>query len=108
MDAREVVAVSETITRPNGKRWRGRLPVRTAEFTNYDQCLCLVVLGTHDVQEATRRAQNTSTWTEGELWYCEPRADWWRLVPWDASGLGFDSTWITDPERGTPCVVFEP
>lgn len=104
----EVATRPEPIARPNGKAWRGRNPIRVAEFYGMDECLSLVVLGTHDVEEATRRAMNTTTWTEGELWYYEPRTDWWRLVPWDACGLGYDSTWITDPERGTPCVVFAP
>lgn len=98
---------TEVITRPNGKVWRGRKPIRTAEFSGLDGELGLIVLGTHDVEEATRRAMNTQTWTDGELWYCEPRREWWRLVPWD-TGYGYDSSWIDDPERGTPCVVFGP
>jgi hypothetical protein len=96
----------EPITRPNGKVWRGRNPIRVETFVNHDEYESLVVLGTHDVEEATRRAQNSWCWNESELFYAEPLRTWWRLVPWDATGYGHDSTWIVDEERGTPCVVF--
>jgi len=98
--------VADTITRPNGKVWRGRLPVRVREFTDIDWCTGIVVLGTQDAWEATVLAANLIA--EYELRASDARADWWRLVPWDTCGGGFDSTYITDPERGTPCVVFAP
>ena len=98
--------MSATTVRPNGKTWRGRKPIRVREFTDYDGCTGIVVLGTHDAWEATVLAAYLIA--EYELWAGDAVADWWRLVPWDTCGGGFDSTWITDPERGTPCVVFQP
>lgn len=100
--------MSAGIVRPNGKVWRGRKPVTVQPFIDYDGSACLVVLGTHDIEEATRLAQHQPEWSESELHLVEPTTDWWRLVPWDVNDMGFDRTWIIDRKRGTPCVVFAP
>jgi hypothetical protein len=94
----------ETLTRPNGKTYRARTAPRAETFYTWDECSAVVVIGTHDLEVAAGLAQR--------LWdYDEPlpegRTHWWRLVPWDASGI-FDRSWVDAPERGRPVVVFTP
>lgn len=92
------------ITRPNGKVWRGRLPVRWAEYETHDGETGFVILGTHDVQAAFDLLSGYAD--DYGLAVEQAARRWWRLVPWSSGS--FDSTWIDDPVRGTPCVVFNP
>lgn len=92
------------ITRPNGKVWRPRKPLRINTFDNPEGMTGVVVFGTHDEDTAARAAQRELAFWDLAL--VTGHAAWWRLVPWDAFNLGCDSTWINDPVRGTPCVVF--
>lgn len=95
------------LTRPNGKVWRGRLPIRFTEFcaNGFTDETGFVVFGTHDIAYAA-----TVLGDERMFEYCltRDRAErhWWRTVPW--SSEGYDFSYIEDPERGTPCVVFAP
>ena len=91
--------------RPNGKWWRGRNPIRVSCVAGYDG-EGVVVLGTHDVDLATRLAIKEIA--DLDLIDVPAQVTWWRLVPWDVSGDGYDRTWITDKVGGTPCVVWTP
>ena len=93
------------VQRPNGKWWRGRKPIRVSFVDSYDGDGG-VVLGTHDIDEATRLA--IKDLASLDLIDAPAQVAWWRLVPWDATGAGYDSTWIVDPVGGTPCVVWTP
>lgn len=98
------------ITRPNGKTYRPRTPVRVAEYVDHEERTCVIVLGTHDLDEAAALAADR--WAE---WYGdldeasrplpEGERTWMRLVPFD-TGTGYDHNWVFDPVRGTACVVF--
>ena len=92
-------------TRPNGRPYLRRKPIVVSEFTTRDEWTGVCVQGTHDL--ATAAAAAAGLLAEFELLSIAPYFAWWRLVPWDASGLG-DRSWIDDPARGTPCVVWEP
>jgi len=94
------------VVRPNGKTWRGRKPVRVEEFTDPWDDTGFVVLGTHDVAHALALLGADRVFEYG-LNVEQARTDWWRRVPWDPFG-SYDSSYITDAERGTPCVVFAP
>lgn len=92
------------VTRPNGKVWRGRKPIRIAYFLDPWDDEGIVVLGTHDVDAALAIIGDTTVFEYG----CTREGaelDWWRRVPWPNP---IDGSWITDEERGTPCVVFAP
>ena len=92
------------IVRPNGKVWRPRKPLRFTEFSTNDYETGFVVFGTHDVEEALNLLG--IYFSDYGLDPEQAEVTWWRSVPW--SDGGFDYSFITDPERGTPCVVFEP
>lgn len=98
-------AGAETIVRPNGKPYRRRKPIRADQYQHADG-EGLLVMGTHDVDRA--RAAYESALLNLELQDVEPQLRWLRVVPWDAYGLGVDSSWIEDPVRGVPCVDFMP
>jgi hypothetical protein len=99
--------VAPQCTRPNGLPYRRRAPVRVETYTTADESSAVIVIGTHDVEEAARLARHT--------WDCDNNPEplpegvrrWWRLVPWD-TGHGGDRSWIDDPARGRPVVTFEP
>lgn len=94
------------VTRPDGRLYRARKVVEVAEFTDTStEMIGVVVLRTHDVEQAKRCA--AAALAEYELDATEARLDWWRVVPWDSSGM-FDRSYISDSVRGVPCVVFEP
>lgn len=95
---------TETIARPNGKPYRPRTAPRVAEYVDMDERTCVVVLFTHDAQQAREQALH--------LWQCHTDCalpagtrSWLRLVPFD-TGSGYERNWIVDPVRGTACVVF--
>lgn len=96
---------AETITRPNGKPYRRRSPLRVEMFDTYDEDTGVVVLGTHDVATATALAADVLA--EYDLADLTPTEVWWRLVPWDTTGW-HDRTWIVDTVRGTPALVWKP
>jgi hypothetical protein len=96
------------VQRPNGKWWKGRKPIRVEEFMDYDGGEALVVLGTHDIEKAADLVGEKRIADDLGLSVEDGEQHWWRLVPWDATGAGFDSTWIVDPVGGTPCVVWTP
>jgi hypothetical protein len=94
------------LVRPNGKPYRARKGIEVAEFGDHSTgCTGIVVLRTHDIERAKTCA--ASTLAAYELEADVARRDWWRLVPWDSSGE-YERSYITDPVRGIPCVVFEP
>lgn len=93
------------ITRPNGKVWRARLPIRFSEFGGWYGDTGWVVFGTHDVDLALRVLGEDRVF-EYVLTADRAEPTWWRRVPWNSDG--YDFSYITDPERGTPCVVFQP
>lgn len=93
------------LTRPNGKPYRPRKDPSVQEFTDSQEYTGLVVLRTHDVELARRLAEPLIA--EYELWNTEPTREWWRSVPWDTSGY-CDRSYVDDPVRGIPCVVFQP
>jgi hypothetical protein len=98
---------AETITRPNGKPYRRRKPTQIATFDHGDSMAeGVVVIGTHDVDLATRLAADRLAYFD--LDPASARTSWWRLVPWDAFGIGCDQSWITDEVRGAPVVVWTP
>jgi hypothetical protein len=100
------------ILRPNGKPYRPRKPPAGGYLDVGDTGDGVVVIRrTHDV--AAHQA-----WAE-RLWRSETGDDvrlvgvacWVRMVPWDDSGCGSDSTWIScdgnDP-RACPAVDYRP
>jgi hypothetical protein len=96
--------MAETLTRPNGKPYRRRAPVRIEQFETYDDGTGVVVVGTHDIERARKAA--APELDEYDLTDVEPQASWWRLIP--THGQQFDNTWIEDPARGAPVVVWQP
>jgi hypothetical protein len=50
---------TEVITRPNGKVWRGRKPIRTAEFSGLDGELGVKV---GEVRSDDTKGRNRGTW----------------------------------------------
>lgn len=99
------MTMPEPITRPNGKTWRGRKPIRFDEFGGWYGGTGWVVFGTHDVDLALRALGDERVF-EYSLTRDRAEQTWWRKVPWNSDG--YDYSYITDPDRGTPCVVFEP
>lgn len=97
--------MSITTMRPNGKPYQRRKPITISEFTTRDGWTGVCVQGTHDLAHAAALAGELLS--VHELLSVAPCFAWWRLVPWDTSGQ-CDSSWIDDPTRGTPCVVWEP
>lgn len=93
------------ITRPNGKVWRPRKPLRLSEFEDHYNETGWVVFGTHDVAVALAFLGEQLVADYG-LTPDQAEATWWRSVPWSSSGHDF--SYITDPDKGTPCVVFQP
>lgn len=94
--------MTAVVARPNGKTYRARKQPSIRMYTDRDEYDCVVVLRTHDIQLAVELASNLIG--ELELNPTVAYTDWWRDVPWDDSGA-YDQAWITDPVRGTPCVV---
>lgn len=92
------------IERPNGKLYHPRKDITAKEFEDAYGDTGIVVLRTHDIEDA--RSRYPELLAVHDLQYAEGTRDWWRLVPWDA-GSG-DWSYISDPARGVPCVVFEP
>lgn len=93
------------LTRPNGKPYRPRKePSVDLYEDHHDGLTGFVVLRTHDREKAAEMVAGVwASYYDGPL--PEGRRSWWRLVPW---GYQTDSTWIEDPARGIPVVVFEP
>lgn len=92
------------IERPNGKLYRPRKDITAEEFQDAYGDTGIVVLRTHDIEDA--RSRYPELLAVHDLQDAEGVRDWWRLVPWDA-GSGHDRSYISDPVRGVPCVVFE-
>lgn len=92
----------DTLIRPNGKTYRPRREPEAQTFWTYDVMTAVVVVGTHDLEKAAELARPLWEYDED---LPEGRRHWWRLVPWDTSGL-FDRSWVDDETRGRPVVVF--
>lgn len=94
--------------RPNGKLYRRRKPLTADTVAWNDDGYVVIVYGTHDADLARELA--ATEWErelEGEL--PEPRPLWLKLVPWDALGLGFDSTILEvggDTRSSTPALQY--
>ena len=105
--------------RPNGKRYRPRKPPAACYLPGDDSwgapaCAesgAVLVLRTHDVAAHQAWAERLYRAETGDITPLEGVACWVRLVPWDASGCGSDSTWIScdgnDP-RACPAVEYRP
>lgn len=94
----------ESTTRPNGKVYRPRRPPRVEEYGDGDGSTGVMVLGTHNAFHAGLLAAgsiNAYDLDPTNLTVC-----WLKLVPWDATGGGYDRTWIDDPVTGTPAVMW--
>ena len=96
----------EVLTRPNGKTYRPRGPLRIEEYVDHEERTCVVIVGTHDLERATGLA--AERWEE---WYDDGslpagQRRWMRLVPFD-TGTGYDHNWVIDEVRGSACVVFD-
>ena len=94
--------MTEQIVRPNGKPYRARKPPMVETYFDTSDCESIVVLRTHDIPKALELAGDRID--DLELDRDGARTSWWRLVPWDV-GSGYDTNWINDDVRGTPCVV---
>jgi len=77
--------------RPGGKLYRRLKPIE-AEFCPWnDDSSAVIVYGTHDRTLADGLASRM--WEiEGDGPLPEPAQVWLKRVPWDALGLGYDST----------------
>ncbi|HEY3559636.1 MAG TPA: hypothetical protein VGL05_19340 [Kribbella sp.] len=93
--------MSTPIQRPNGKTYRPRKPPSIEIVTDLqDDTAAAFVLRTHDMHDAINRITDQLIF-EHHLDPTSAHTDWVRLAPWGDDG----GTWITDPVRGTPCVV---
>lgn len=94
-------------TRPNGKVYRPRKPPVASVCCSDDYGDGIIVQGTLDVERAREIARKIWGQTDSDDTVDDAPflTAWYRLVPWDA-GFGFDSTWMVDERRGSPCVVF--
>lgn len=98
---------TETFIRPNGKPYKPRKTELTIEvFEGHDDSQCCVVFGTHDLAKATLFAFDTLVGLD--LNPQNAHTGWWRKVPFDPSGSHYwDWTFMDDPVRGRPCVIFQ-
>lgn len=99
----------EVVPRPDGGTYRARKTPRAEILSEWDEDLEVIVWRTHDVDVATALA--------GAMWRCytdgplpgSGEVGWWKSVPWDASGGGYDWTVVScsPAERGAvPAVMF--
>lgn len=96
----------ELFIRPNGRLYRPRKGLVAQLFE--DDGVGLIVLRTHDRLKAfefarallSPGAQEAIAPEDGTLM-------WVRLVPWDEGGW-YDFSWVDDPVRGVPAVVWHP
>lgn len=102
------------ITRPSGRRYRPRKPPAGSYLDDGDGNHGVVLIWrTHDV--AAHQTWAERLWRQG-VDSASPvsllgTACWVRLVPWDTSGHGGDSTWVTchgDDPRACPAVEYRP
>ena len=98
--------MSEVIERPNGRTYRPRKAPRLNTFFDHEDRECLVVEFTHDVARIEEVAADRWQYAT-DCPFPEGRKVWWRLVPFAPNGSSYDRNWITDPARGTACVVFD-
>jgi len=99
------------ITRPNGKPYRPRKPPAGTYLDDLVGSGAVLILRTHDVDAHLAWARELWRRETGEDVQLVGVARWVRLVPWDASGHGGDSTWIGchgDDPRGCPAVQYHP
>lgn len=90
------------VERPNGKTYRAKKPPSVEEYVDHEDCTCIVVIRTHDVDLATTLAANEIR--SYDLDPANAYRSWWRLVPFNLHN-GHDQSYVDDPERGMPCVV---
>lgn len=85
--------VAPPTPRPNGALYRPRKPIRAEACMWNDDGTAVLVYGTHDPALARDLARDE--WVregfDGDL-PADPVAEWVKRVPWDALGLGYDST----------------
>ena len=94
--------MAEHLVRPNGKPYTPRkAPSVESYFDWYDDAECVVVTRTHDIPLAIKLAGDRID--ELDLNSENAHTDWWRLVPWGSDC--YETSWISDPVRGVPCVV---
>ena len=98
-----MTADAEVFTRPNGKPYRPQLAPRVDTYQDQDDYECVVVLRTHDIAKAIELAADQIEYLG--LDGANATTDWWRSVPFNPMGTGYDWSWINDPVRGIPCVV---
>lgn len=97
---------TEEFVRPNGKTYKPRKPgLYIEEFESVSDATCVAVFGTHDLAEATLFAFHSLVGLD--LDPNRAHTAWWRKVPFDPNGGHWDWTFMDDPVRGKPCVVFE-
>lgn len=92
------------VVRPNGKTYRAR-KVRMCVWDNggyHNDDKGVVVLGTHDVEQATAVAhEGVRYWFDHELIATKPEVGWFRL------GYHFgEQSWMRDQIKGAAGVMF--
>lgn len=90
---------SRAVRRPNGKIYVPRKGLTIIGFQNVDFCIddYTAVLRTHDVREAVNFAR--CGYVSAHL--TAPETTWIRLGYFQG-----EPSWVYDPVRGTPAVVF--
>jgi hypothetical protein len=93
-----------SIVRPNGKPYRPRkIVTHPWENQDGDGDRGVVVLGTHDVEEARVLAAEACSHWFGSSYAIEAAPGWYRL---GYTGYRGELSWTYDPERGRAGVFF--
>jgi hypothetical protein len=88
------------VTRPNGKVYQPRKPVRAMEVDwNYGDETRIAVFGTHDIDRAYKLA--ASIWSD-DVYQDTAEQEWWRLVMRNG-----EHRYEHDPVRGAAVVIFQ-
>jgi transposase len=105
-----MTAGGEVITRPDGRQYRARKPPASQILGGCEpEDESVIVWRTHDLDRARKLADLSWRQLDGEDLPANVTVGWFKTVPWDTAGCGYDRTVIeTEPgARGaTPAVMF--